>query len=250
MSARRGRRLSRLIGRRVLAVLFPERCAACGEVIPPAAGMCPACTDALPRIGAPVCLFCGMEQRWCRCRKRARHFDRVVAPFYYESTAARGVLRMKSSGDRPAAAFFAREMAEVVRRHYAELPLDGIVFVPTGGDAWRERGFNPSERLATELADELALPVWPLLCKVMENRRQKALSASERTGNVLGVFDVTDETAVRGKTFLLVDDIVTTGSTLDECAKMLKIYGAAAVYAVVATATHPESTDDDTKAKK
>lgn len=232
-------------GRRLLAILFPERCAACGEVIAPGTGVCAACLAALPRVGTPVCPFCGLEKEWCRCRKRKRHFDRVVASFYYDGVASRGVLRMKESGDRPSAAFFAAEMAESVRQHYPDISFDGVVFVPSGRKMLRQRGFNPGELLAQELADMLGLPLLPALIKVVENAPQKSLSAIERSGNVLGVFDVAADCAVAGKTLLLADDIVTTGTTLDECAKMLKIYGAQAVYAVAATAARPE-TDEET----
>ena len=235
----------RPLGRRLLAIFFPERCAACGEVIRPGEGVCPDCRDGLPRIGVPICPFCGREAAFCHCGKRRRHFERVVAPLYYDGVAERGMLRMKASGDRVAAAFFAGEMAETVRQYYADIPFDGVVFVPSGRAAMRERGYNPGRLVAEELARDLGLPVRPLLKKVVENRQQKTLSASERSGNVLGVFDLVDEDAAVGKIFLLADDIVTTGSTLDECAKMLKIYGAQAVYAVAGVAAHLSSEESD-----
>ncbi len=231
-----GRDPRRPLGRRLLAILFPERCAACGEVIRPGEGVCSACRGELPRIGIPICPFCGREAAFCRCGKRHRHFERVVAPFYYDDAARSGMLRMKASGDRAAAAFFAGEMAETVRQYYADISFDGVVFVPSGRIAMRERGYNPGRLVAEELARDLGLPVRPILRKVVENRQQKSLTADERSGNVLGVFDLVDEAAADGKTFLLADDIVTTGSTLDECAKMLKIYGAEAVYAVAGVA--------------
>ncbi len=235
----------RPFGRRLLAIFFPERCAACGEVIRPGEGVCPTCRDELPRIGIPVCPFCGREAAFCRCGKRRRHFERVVAPFYYDGSAQRGMLRMKANGDRVAAAFFAGEMAETVRQYYADIPFDGVVFVPSGRIAMRERGYNPGRLVAEELARALGLPMRPILRKVAENRQQKSLSANERSGNVLGVFDLIDESAAIGKTFLLADDIVTTGSTLDECAKMLKIYGAEAVYAVAGVAARILPNSDD-----
>lgn len=238
----------RPIGRRLLSILFPERCAACGEVIHPGEGMCPACFEALPRVGVPICPFCGVEAAFCRCGKRRHHFERVVAPFYYDGTAERGMLRMKASGDRAVAAFFAEEMAETVRQYYDDIAFDGVVFVPSGRIALRERGYNPGRLVAEELARNLGLPVRPLLCKIVENRQQKSLTASERSGNVLGVFDLADERAAAGKSFLLADDIVTTGATLDECAKMLKIYGAEAVYAVAGVTTRIRAETDAAKA--
>ena len=75
-----------------------------------------------------------------------------------------------------------------------------------------------------------------LLRKIIRTRPQKELSALERSGNLLGVFDVEPTADLEGKTVLLVDDVITTGATLDECAKMLKIYGAGEVYAATAAA--------------
>lgn len=226
--------------RRLLAILFPERCAVCGEVIVCGEGVCSACRDKLPRVGTPVCPFCGLEKEWCQCRHRRRHFDRVIAPLYYDGAASRAILRMKASGDRVAAAFFAEEMAAAVRQHYPDTVFDGVVFVPSERSRQRRRGYNPGHMVAQELAVQLELPLLPVLIKLTENAPQKSLSAIERSGNVLGVFDVVEESAVVGKTLLLADDIITTGATLDECAKMLKIGGAETVFAVVAAATRPE----------
>ena len=227
-------------GRRLLAMVFPERCAACGDVIAVGRGVCEQCEASLPRIGYPICPFCGLEKAWCRCRKRRRHYDRVIAPFYYDGVVEKGVLRLKESGDRQNAAYYAEEMADTVRQYYDEYTLDGVVYVPDTAKHERERGFNPARLVAEELATALSLPLLSPLHKIYETTPQKSLPAMERSGNLLGAFDLVPGACVEGKTLLLVDDVVTTGATLDECAKMLKIYGAQTVLAVTAAASRME----------
>ncbi len=227
------------VGRRLMAIFFPERCAACGDVIVAGEGLCSVCRNTMPRIGVPVCPLCGLEKEWCDCKRRRRHYERVVAPWYYDGKGKDAVLRMKASGDPVAVSFFAEELADTVRQYYEEIPFDGVVFVPCTRRERRRRGYNPGEMVARATAKALELPLWPCLTKLIDTPSQKTLSAERRTGNLLGVFDVVDE-LVADKTLLLVDDVVTTGATLDECAKMLKIYGARAVYAATVAATRKQ----------
>lgn len=220
--------------RRLLAIWFPERCAVCGTVVAPGEGVCRRCACRLPRVQVPTCPFCGRGKEQCLCRAHKQVFDRVCMPFYYETGIRRAVLRLKETGDGAAAAWLAGEMAACVRREYAGVNFAGVMFVPGHRNTIKRRGFNPSRILAELVAEQLKLPLVPALEKVLDNAPQKTLSRVERSGNVLGVFDLRGDWNVTGQTWLLVDDIITTGSTLNECAKMLKIYGAAQVYAAVA----------------
>ncbi|MCD7796675.1 MAG: hypothetical protein LUG95_03415 [Clostridiales bacterium] len=90
----------------------------------------------------------------------------------------------------------------------------------------------------------------PLLVKVEHTKPQKKLSARRRKVNLYGAFDVIDKEYVEGKTILLIDDVKTTGSTLNECTKMLKIYGAKAVYCATLAIVEPKSKKDKDKKKK
>ncbi len=227
------------VWRRMAAVLFPERCVACGEVVFPGDGVCDVCRPEWPTIGVPVCPRCGLEKEWCTCRRRRRHYERVVASWYYDSAAARAVLRMKDSGDPVAVTYFADTLADTVRQHYDEITFDGVVFVPATRREQRRRGYNPGEMIARAVARRLSLPCVGYLRKIYETAPQKQLSAEQRGGNLLGAFDVTVD-SLAGKTLLLVDDVVTTGATLDECAKMMKICGAEAVYAATVAATRKQ----------
>jgi len=169
-----------------------------------------------------------------RCGKRRRAFERCVSPFYHKGAAQNGIYTLKREGYVVTVAGFVGEMAEVVRREYGGIPFDLVTAVPLHKRELAERGFNQAEKLGRALAERLGLPYATVLTKITVTAPQKELKAVERSGNLLGVFDVCG--AVSGKTVLLVDDVITTGATLDECAKMLKIFGAAEVYAVTAAA--------------
>lgn len=233
--------------RRAAAVLFPERCVCCGEVIPPPQDICAGCNSVIPRVGEPVCPYCGCEKPFCTCQKHRRLYKRVVAPFYYDGAAKTGMLSMKQSGNPLHAAFFSENMAERVRQYYDEIAFDAVVYVPSFPKVEKRRGFNPGYMVAKGMANALELPIWHALLKLADNPPQKGLPAEERSGNVLGVFEVAEGVSVRGKTLLLADDIVTTGATMEECAKMLKIHGAREVYAVAGCISRKEKNDEKAK---
>lgn len=227
--------MSRLI-KALTAAFFPQHCFLCGEVIEPRRQMCPACAEKAPFILPPVCPLCGRSEDNCICRGRRRHFERCVSPFYHDGVAKGGISYLKRQGYRLTVDGFAAHMAEMVRREYGGIPFCCVTSVPLHPADRRERGFDQSALLAHALAQRSGIPYVPLLRKIMRTRPQKELSALERSGNLLGVFDVEPMADLEGKTVLLVDDVITTGATLDECAKMLKIYGAGEVYAVTAAA--------------
>ena len=146
----------------------------------------------------------------------------------------RGIRALKNADYSVTVDAFTAEMAEVIRREYGGITFDAVTSVPLHPTDYRRRGFDQAARLARRLAEQLELPYLPLLRKLYRTRPQKELPSVQRSGNLLGVFDVTQP--MEGKRILLVDDLITTGATLDECAKMLKLYGAAEVYAVTAAA--------------
>lgn len=228
--------------RRFWAVFFPERCIYCGKVIPPCLPGCEECLLRLPRILPPVCRLCGLEKKACTCEGRRMHYERCIAPFYYDGKAKYAILQLKTDENGEVARVLAAEMAAVVRREYGKYAFDYVVPVPMTAKEKKKRKHNPCDRLAKALSAELGIPVGLFLNKIYETRPQKELSSLERSGNVLGAFDVAEGALVAGKTLLLVDDTVTTGATLDECAKMLKIFGADEVYAVAGTASRLSKT--------
>lgn len=231
--------------REILSCFLPERCVFCGKVVLPEQTICASCRRHLPIIKPPICPFCGQRKGECHCQKRRRHFDAQVAPFYHKGCVRVGVLRLKQWNDAQAVSYFTQQMAAVVHREYTVEDIDGIVFVPMTKRDEFSRGYNQGKLLAEALGKRLDLPVYDVLKKVYETEPQKELKSIERMGNVFGVFDVTD-TSVAGKSLLLVDDVMTTGATADECAKMLKIYGAKRVVCVsLATRRIQEQEDEE-----
>ena len=223
-------------------VFFPQHCFLCNEVLYPHQRMCPVCAEKAPYILPPVCEHCGRSKEECHCGKRRRAFARCISPFYHKGVAQNGIYTLKSEGFSVTVDGFAAEMAEVVRREYGGIPFDCVTAVPLHKRELLERGFNQAEKLGRALAKLLGIPYVSALKKIAVTAPQKELKAVQRTGNLLGVFDACG--AVEGKTILLVDDVITTGSTLDECAKMLKIFGAEEVYAVTAAAACLSNEDE------
>ncbi len=210
-----------------LRFFFPDRCICCGKTIEMHHLYCPACEKNLPRIHPPLCLSCGMNQKDCTCTKHKNYFSQCIAPFYYENGIQNGIRRMKFQQKTYAAEGFGIEMAALAKQIYGNNAFDFIACIPLTKKGKRERGYNQSELIAKEIAKQLCIPFYPtILVKLFDNRPQHKLPAAERTGNVAGVFECTEPELVADKKILLIDDIKTTGATLNECAKMLLLNGA------------------------
>ena len=193
-----------------------------------------------------VCLGCGdrtgMQEEWLcpACRRRlfpklhearptAKHLDGAYFCVYYEKPASRLVLNLKFGGVWRVADF----MADLMEKPIEHLPLsefDCIVPVPLHPARFRERGYNQAGKLAEALAKKTGLPVSEGLIRVKMTKRQAKLSISGRAGNVSDAFAI--KLSYEGRRVLLVDDVITTGSTLNACAAALKATGALSVTAL------------------
>lgn len=230
------------LGRILLGIFLPERCPFCNTVVRIGEGVCAACRADLPRQPEPICPDCGQSKKRCSGKCRAGYADGMTAPYIYRDAVRDAVLRFKKNGTSLAAQTFAADMAASVTRQWPELPFDAVVFVPMTRREYRRREYNQSQWLAHKVGHCLHLPVWDTLRKTVETKPQKTLSAQQRAGNLRGTMEVAPEfrTRLAGKRLLLVDDLATTGSTIGECALMLKLYGAEAVYAVTLARTWHE----------
>lgn len=239
--------MSRLgIGRVLIGALLPERCPFCNKVVKIGEGVCETCRVSLPRQPEPICPTCGQSKKTCKGQCRAGYADGITAPYIYRDAVRDAILRFKKNGTQLAAHIFAADMADCVTRQWADLAFDAVVFVPMTRREYRRREYNQSEWLAREVARCLHLPVWSALLKTTETKPQKSLPAEQRAGNVRGTLEVAESCRTRlpGKRLLLVDDLTTTGSTIGECALMLKLYGADEVYAVTLARTwHEDETE-------
>ena len=138
----------------------------------------------------------------------------------------------------------AREMTNKINESFCDINFDFVTFVPLSKRRYRKRGYNQAELLALKIADRLSIPCLKSLNKIRETETQRGASAKERRVNLFGAFDLVDGFDIDGKTVLLVDDVKTTGSTLNECSEILKAYGAKAVYCSVFAVTKRKKKND------
>lgn len=196
-------------GEALLALLLPERCPFC-DALSVGAGPCEACLlhDLSPGRARPLP---GWEDLMC------------FAPFRYDGELRDALLRFKFRGRREYATYFGRTIArELLRRGRIDSAV--LTPVPISKERMRERGYNQSLLLARAAARELGIPCVELLDKVSENQTQHLLPLEERRKNVQHVYRVKTGKAMKQEVILL-DDIVTTGYTLAECAATLRKAG-------------------------
>ena len=222
-----------------LDLLFPRKvsCLLCGREVDDAY----LCEECLPRLilndGTRRCEKCSRpliaEERFCpSCTSGERlHFNRAVSACVYEGAVVTMIHRFKLGRRREYAELFASLMAvEAVK-----LPdVDIVVPVPMEREKLPSRGYNQCDLLGKSLCSELNLPLKDALIRRSNTIDQVGLSARERRRNVRGSYKVVDASSVKGKNVLIVDDVLTTGATLSECARVLKVAGAKEVYAVTA----------------
>ncbi|WP_432821889.1 ComF family protein [Trichloromonas sp.] len=226
----------------LLDLLFPQACPLCRTELTPAsaAGLCHSCQAQLPELSSPRCSRCalpfvseGGSDHLCEpCLRQPPPFSQVEAVGNYEGLLRDAVHRFKYRGtvqlDRPLATLLAERMEQ------AETPFrpDLIVPVPLHLGRLRQRGYNQSLLLARQLAKRWRVPVAPR--QLVRNRPtppQQGLSLSVRQQNLRGAFAMT--APLQGETVLLIDDVMTTGATLRECARTLQSSGAGEIVAAV-----------------
>lgn len=210
----------------IVRLLYPDRCALCHRP--------------MHREGTDVCHTCRTEIDLCPpMRKRIPHVAQWSAVWYYKDDVRKSLLRCKFAHVKAYCAVYARFMALKVRQELGE--FDILTWVPVSNRRKCIRGYDQSELLALTLGRELDCQPARLLRKVRDNPPQSGFpDYSHRRANVLGVYQPVNPQVFAGKRILLVDDIVTTGSTVSEAARVLLTAGAKEVQcAAVAAAEKP-----------
>lgn len=218
---------------RLWAALFPTRCLGCrrhGEPI------CSRCQEAIPWLGPERCPRCAepsaMGGPCGRCRRGEGALDGIRAACAFEGLVRQAIHDLKYRQARALAPLVAGFLAESLARR--PLDADVIVPVPLAPARRRERGYNQSELIADHLAGTIGVrPTSSALRRLRETPPQVGRSAAERRENVRGAFACPDSDAVCGRRVLVIDDVATTGSTLEACAEPLKDAGAAQVFGLV-----------------
>ena len=209
--------------------VYPDKCLACGRLLGTGA-VCRGCEATFRRIPADACLQCGEIPSQCECWKMKLRTDGYAAPFFNIGRAQKAFYRFKFAETVSGAEYFGKAMADTFRERFGEKEIDLVCFVPNTHSARRK---YPPQLLAEVVSRELNIPLDArLLQKVGDNRPQHSLNFNERIRNVKGIYAAGG--GCKGNRILLVDDIRTTGATLNECAKVLKKAGAKKVYGVTA----------------
>jgi ComF family protein len=216
------------IRRFAVDLLYPRACALCGRR---GEFVCEDCWAALPRAAGERCNRCWLPLEGGACRGCALHpivLDAVRSLFRYEGDVRRLVHKLKFGDFSALAEVMAPAMTDLV-----EWPVDVVAPVPLAAGRERERGYNQSRLLARGIAAAIgAALVEPLRRRGGRAPQARTASAEERRRNVRDAFALAPRVSVSGQRLLLVDDVATTGATLDACARLLRAAGAVEVTAV------------------
>lgn len=218
-------------------LVFPPACALCGDVLADGGTyVCQACRPMIAYPTGPTCLRCGCpisgeDQAYCQdCSRMQRSFRKGFPAMLYRYPLDESIAAFKYHNKRYMAPFYA---SEIVKRHgkmILSLPVEALVPVPIHRQKLRRRGYNQAELLARELGRLLAIPVdTELIYRVVNTEPQKTLSPREREDNLKKAFQCTEK-VVSYKCVMLVDDIYTTGATIEACTRLLQEKGIPDVY--------------------
>lgn len=205
----------------ILDLLFPPKCAFCGKH--DIHGVCSECEKALPYCAAPLHERPGI--------------GKCVAPLHYDGVVRDSLLRYKFHDGRGNAEAYGQILAQAIAEQLGG-EFDVVTYVPVSKKRLRERGYDQTQLLARSVCRYWGVKPMALLCKVRDNPAQSSLSLQEeRKANVLGVYEACNREKIIGARILLLDDILTTGSTLRECARVLREAGAANVLCATVAAS-------------
>lgn len=220
---------------KLLDYIFPRQCIFCGTPVYSGLPYCEDCIDLIP-FTEDVCPVCGKES--CICNKQQFYFQKAVSVFNYDLGAEHAIRQLKFnekiSYAKPLAGYMYQKMLQSDFINKIQL----ILPAPMTKKDTIARGYNQSVLLAKELSRLSHIPMSDrILLKVKQTRKQHDLNSEERKINLSDAFRVTDSVLVSGKTILLCDDVYTTGSTFNECSRILMENGAKEVYCIAAAST-------------
>jgi competence protein ComFC len=229
-------------GHKLLDVCYPRRCEGCQQSVDTVGGyLCWDCLSAADYIKSPYCSLCGdpvdgmvehdFACSWCR--RTDPWFDKARSVIRFRGSMRDAIHRFKYNRATHLADDFARLLAGCVNANFSDQLIDSVACVPLHPVKARERSYNQSCLLAKALGRHLTIPVASrVLARTQFTSTQTRLNADERKRNVRGAFKVAMPDWVDGRRWLLIDDVMTTGATVDECSRVLKEAGAVSVSVV------------------
>src|SRR6266487_6231274 len=227
----------------IASLLYPPVCTICGATVAHGEYLCDECDTKARRIVAPFCAKCSEpfegaitnEFNCANCEHRPLHFDAAVAAYRSRGIVRRIILDFKYGRQLHLRHLVGRWLfAALDDDRLRRRRFDIIVPVPLHPARERERGFNQAALLADLLSARMSVQNKPVLERIRYTTTQTAFDRAERMENLHGAFRLRKNMDVRGLRVFLIDDVLTTGSTLSECARVLKKAGACSVYAATA----------------
>lgn len=222
----------------IVNLLYPRRCPVCQDIVTPALEhpyVCRECRKELPYLTGFRCLKCGKEiereeQEYCGdCIRIPKHYIQGYPVFRYEGALKSGMTAFKYHNRREYAEFYGEAIWSAHGRELCQRKLDMLIPVPIHRHKLRTRGYNQAELIARALSRRMQIPCHAkLLSRIVDTRPQKELNDKERLNNLKKAFFL-QENGVELKRVLLVDDIYTTGATIEACTQVLLAAGASQV---------------------
>ena len=202
--------------RSVLDLIYPPRCLLCGTILEGETYLCRKCRETAPWYG--------------NAKSKRQFLDSVTAVWYYKENVRSGLLRFKFGNSPQMAKGYGRMLGALIRRLHPE-GFDLLTWVPTASGRKRKRGYDQAGLLCRAVGKELGMKPQRLLRKCRNNPAQSGITdPALRRANVLGVYSLRSREDLTGKRILLIDDILTTGATAGECARILRSGGAGQVH--------------------
>lgn len=217
--------------------LFPRRCPVCDDIVMPKGGLiCPECVKKLSYVKNPICKKCGKEVisdsvEYCfDCTRHKRTFEYGRALVNYEENARRSMAKIKYKNKREYLDFYGEAICKRYQKLICRMEAEVLVPVPIHPSRSKRRGFNQAGLLADRIGERLNIPVCPqMLIRNKKTMPQKGLDPAGRLKNLEEAFSLgVIPKGVKG--VILVDDIYTTGSTMEACTRVLKKAGVKKVY--------------------
>ena len=226
----------KMLWNKILELLIPPACLVCGNRIDDRYQViCPDCEAKLYLIGEGTCPVCGSENKELPCEVCAEGnfaFDSAISVFRYSGPVRDLIHILKYNGYSSPAGYFALPIAELIESKPVLKNYDYICAVPLHRVRKRERGYNQSDLIAYSVAKLIDMPYFNPVKRRINTLSQTLLSRDHRIKNLAGAIQVKNKNLVAGKKIILIDDVFTTGSTLNEIAKTLRSAGADKICAI------------------